>query len=72
MAAVGYADNILLMAPNRLGIEKMLEICKKYANEHQLRFSTDINPSKSKSKCILMKGNRVKNLNKPAPLKLYG
>ena len=32
MAAVGYADDILLMAPNRLGMEKMLEICEKYAD----------------------------------------
>ena len=46
VAAVGYADNILLMAPNRLGMEKMLEICEQYANEHQLKFSTDINPNK--------------------------
>ena len=30
----------------------MLEICEKFANEHNLRFSTDQNPLKCKTKCI--------------------
>ena len=30
----------------------MLNICEKYAQEHNLRFSTDENPMRSKTKCI--------------------
>ena len=61
MAAVGFADDLLLMAPNRLAMECMLNECEKYAKEHKLKFSTDPNPQKSKSKCILMTGSRGKN-----------
>ena len=72
MAAVGYADDLLLMAPNRLAMEKMLEICEKYADMHNLKFSTDENPNKSKSKCIYMFNSRSRTISKPAPLQLYG
>ena len=30
----------------------MLQICEKYANDHNLKFSTDPNPQKCKTKCI--------------------
>ena len=30
----------------------MLKICEDYAKEHNLTFSTDLNPLKSKTKCI--------------------
>ena len=47
----------------------MLDICEKYAIEHNLEFSTDPVPSKSKGKCMYFCGrtNRVKY---PEPLEL--
>ena len=49
---VGYADDLFLVSPTFDGLQKMLLICEKYASAHNLRFSTDPNPKKSKRKCI--------------------
>ena len=46
MGAVGYADDLLLMAPSRCSMSKMLAICEDYAEKHNLIFSTDPNPKK--------------------------
>ena len=67
---VGYADDLLLMAPSRSAMETMLKICEDYAGNNNLEFSTDPNPVKSKSKCIFMSGHL--NIDKPVNLKLYG
>jgi hypothetical protein len=68
--AVGYADDLLLLAPSRSGMQKMLEICEEYAMENNLQFSTDPDPAKSKTKCIFMSGHM--KAKKPVNLKLYG
>ena len=67
---VGYADDLLLLAPSRSAMELMLKICEEYAGENNLEFSTDPDPVKSKSKCIFMQG-QMKHP-KPLNLKLYG
>ena len=59
------------MAPNRMAIQAMLNICEHYADRHNIMFSTDPTPSKSKTKCIFVSGKK-KNLIKPVPLTLYG
>ena len=69
--AVGFCDDILLLAPTRDGMQVMLETCESFALGHNLQFSTDPNPVKSKSKCIFMIGKK-KHLLKPAPLILAG
>ena len=55
--AVGYADDIVLLAPSRSAIVTLLTICETYAEDSNLEFSTDPDPVKSKSKCILMQGH---------------
>ena len=67
---VGYADDLLLMAPSRSAMEKMLTLCEDYAGENNLEFSTDPNPAKSKSKCIFMCCHLKKA--QPAIHQLYG
>ena len=47
----GYSDDNLLLAPSQQALQKMLLICEKFADEHNLKFSTDVNPSKCKTKC---------------------
>ena len=69
--AVGFCDDILLMAPTRDGMQLMLNLCEDFATRNNLQFSTDPNPTKSKTKCIFMVGKR-KNLSKPVPLVLSG
>ena len=72
MGAVGFADDLLLMAPSRSAMAKMLEVCEKYAMELNLVFSTDPDPKKSKSKSIFMTGARLRHVSKPVNLQLYG
>jgi hypothetical protein len=48
----GYSDDDLLLAPSVSGLQKMIEITSAYCNSHGLRFSTDPDPQKSKTKCI--------------------
>ena len=67
---VGYADDLLLMAPSRSAMETMLKICEDYAGDNNLEFSTDPNPEKSNSKCIFVCGHL--NKAKPVNLQLYG
>ena len=71
MGAVGFADDILLLAPSRCAMKLMLSKCEDFAIRHNLQFSTDPDPRKSKSKCIFVCG-RNRNLAKPATLTLYG
>ena len=49
----------------------VLDKCQEYATEHNIMFSTDPNPNKSKTKCIFVCGTK-KNLVKPAHLTLGG
>ena len=71
MGVVVYADDVLLMAPNRSAMQVMLAKCEEYASKNNIQFSTDPDPTKSKTKCILVCGSR-KKLEKPAPLSLCG
>ena len=48
----GYSDNILLLVPCIDALQDMLSTCEEYAQEYNLQFSTYINPSKSKTKCM--------------------
>ena len=71
MGVVGYADDLLLMAPTRRAMQAMLDKCEEYASDHNILFSTDPDPSKSKTKCIFVCGDQ-KKLAKPATLTLCG
>ena len=69
--ALGYADDLILLAPNREVLQSMLLVCQGYAREHNLVFSTDPVPSKSKTKCMYFCG-RMGNVRYPAPVQLEG
>ena len=45
VGAAGYADDLLLLAPTRETMSRMLLVCEEYASEHNLMFSTDLVPS---------------------------
>ena len=49
----------------------MVLICEKYGQDHNLLFSTDPVPARSKTKCILFCG-RIINAKYPDPVKLDG
>ena len=69
--AACFADDLFLLAPSRTAAVMMLETCEQYALQHNLQFSTDPNPSKSKSKCLYFTG-KIRNANLPDPLSLFG
>ena len=47
-----YSNDILLSAPSIDALQDMLSTYKMYAQENNLQFSTNINPIKSKTKCM--------------------
>ncbi len=55
---LGYSDDILLLCPSISALRHVLNTCEKYALSHNLQFSTDVNPKKSKCKCIVF-GKKV-------------
>ena len=56
---LGYADDIMALCPSREGLQQMMSTCEEYAREHNLQFSTHIDPKKSKTKCLaFLKKNR--------------
>ena len=69
--ALGYADDLILLAPNRETLQKMLVVCERYGDEHNLVFSTDPVPGLSKTKCIYFSG-RNSNTKYPDPVRLDG
>ena len=44
--ACAYADDLCLLAPNSIVLQKMVTMCQKYGEEHNLVFSTDPVPGK--------------------------
>ena len=52
LGILGYADDNLLLAPSRQALQEMLQTCEIYARDHNLQFSTNIIPAKSKTKCL--------------------
>ena len=59
MGAVCYADDVLLIAPTRSAMQRMLYEMEAFADESNITFSTNALPSKSKSKCIFVTGKKT-------------
>ena len=71
MGACGYADDLVLLAPVRSVLQDMLKVCERYGEKHNLVFSTDPKPAKSKTKCLYFCG-RITNVVYPPPVLLDG
>ena len=69
---VAYADDILLLAPNRKSAQILLDLCEKFAMENNIKFSTHPEPRKSKSKAMFVVGKVAGVVSPPAPLHLCG
>ena len=61
---LGYADDTVALCPSREGLQEMVNTCEKYVKEHNLQFSTNKDPKKSKIKCLsfLKKERDVKKI----------
>ena len=49
--AIGYADDIALVAPSLSSLKQMIQICEQFAESHSITF----NPSKTKLLCFNLK-----------------
>ena len=48
----GYSDDNWLIAPSLPALQDMLLTCQEFAESHNLKFSTDLDPKKCKTKCM--------------------
>ena len=71
MGATCYADDLLLLAPVRSVLAEMVRVCEEYGEEHNMVFSTDPVPARSKSKCMFFCGN-LSEVQYPDPIFLNG
>ena len=68
---LGYADDLLLMSSSRSGLQAMVTICEEFAKLRKLKFSTHLDPAKSKTKCLIF--SKVKSArDNVAPIILNG
>ena len=70
LGAFGYADDVTLLAPTRQALQTMLTICENFAISHSMLFSTDPDPSKSKTKCLFF--SRERNADQVSNVRLNG
>ena len=68
--AHGYADDLLLLCPSISGLQEMVSISEKYANDHKIQFSTNPDARKSKTKGIIFSRNKINF--EPEMVKLCG
>ena len=68
VGVVGYAVDLLLLAPSRNVVQRMLRTCENFINKKNRQLSTDSNPRHSKSKALYVVGPRGAALPRPAPL----
>ena len=66
-----YADDIFLLSASRNGLQCMVDICQTFADKSNLKFSTNPDTVKSKTKCIVFspKANERRGL---SPINLGG
>ena len=71
VGCLGYADDILLLSGSRSGLQCMVSIAQRFVQLKNLKFSTDPDPVKSKTKCIIF-SKKSKDLRNVAPVLLNG
>ena len=62
-------NDIILLSPSGSGLQLMTNVCEKFASLYQLKFSTNVDVSKSKTKCIVF-SNPVMNTDNICPILL--
>ena len=60
---LGYADDLLFLSASRSGLQSMVNKCSEFMKKKGLKFSTNVNPEKSKTKCLIFSKKRKDRLN---------
>ena len=71
LGAFIFADDILLLSASRSGLQSLVNMCQVFAARKNLRFGTNPNPAKSKTKCIVF-SSKAKDHKNLAPVTLDG
>ena len=58
LGAIIYADDIFLLSASRTGLQVMINVSNEFASEMNLKFGTNIDPKKSKTKGIIFTKSR--------------
>ena len=66
-----FADDIFLLSASRSGLQSLVNICHDFAARKNLRFGTNPDPVKSKTKCIVFTKKAKDHMNL-APVTLNG
>ena len=56
--ALIYADDIFLLSASRTGLQGMISLSHQFATKVNLKFGTNVDPKKSKTKCIIFSKNK--------------
>ena len=59
LGCFGYADDIFLLSASRSGLQAMVNLCQGFASRKNLKFSTNKNTEKSKTKCLIFSWIRI-------------
>ena len=52
LGLLGYSDDNICLSPSLNAIQEMLKTCEEFAMSHNLRFSTNPDPKKCKTKTL--------------------
>ena len=66
-----FANDILLLSESRAGLQSLVNICQTFARCKNLKFGSNPNFERSKTKCIVF-SKRSKEIPDPAPIILNG
>ena len=58
LGAMVFADDIMLLSATRSGLQSMVDLCHEFAASKNLKFGTNSDPEKSKTKCIVFSKNK--------------
>ena len=62
---------MFLLSASRAGLQTMVNLCEEFATRKNLKFSTNDNPDKSKTKCLIFT-KKAKEKNGVQPVQLDG
>ena len=71
LGCFGYADDLFLVSASRSGLQAMVNLCQDFASSRNLKFSTHVNPAKSKTKCLVF-SKKAKERENVLPVMLEG
>ena len=58
-----YCDDIVILSSSRNGLQSMVTTCEMFAKENNMKFSSNVNVAKSKTKCLIFSKKKQEEMN---------